>query len=54
MKGSNVTTHLKVAQLLYDPPVVLDYEVPVLLESNDILQSDQWDLTTNQVGAFLF
>lgn len=53
LAGSNVTTHLKVTQLLCDPPVVLDYEVPVLLESNESLQSEQWDLTTTQILPYI-
>lgn len=35
--------------LSFDPPPVLDYQVPVLLDPNDLFQFDQWDLTSNQV-----
>lgn len=48
----NVTTHLKVIQLRPDPPPIVDYQVPVLLEPVDVYQLDQWDLTSNQVMRY--
>ncbi|XKL63117.1 hypothetical protein PGB90_005481 [Kerria lacca] len=53
LTGSNVTTHLKVVQLRPDPPPVHDYEVPVLLESYNLYQSDRWDLTTTQLLPYI-
>ncbi len=47
--GPNITTHLKVMQLRPEPPLILDHQVPVLLESLDDYYADGWDLTSQQV-----
>uniref|UniRef100_A0A0A9Y5U1 Nitrogen permease regulator 2-like protein n=1 Tax=Lygus hesperus TaxID=30085 RepID=A0A0A9Y5U1_LYGHE len=43
------STHLKVTKIRSDPPPVLDHQVPVIVENMDVYQSEQWDLTTQQV-----
>ena len=48
-----MTTHLKVVRLAPEPKPVLDHQVPIFLESREEFQSDQWDLTTQQVLPYI-
>ncbi|KAK9504549.1 hypothetical protein O3M35_010862 [Rhynocoris fuscipes] len=47
------STHLKVINQRRGPPPVLDHQVPVFVENPDSFQTDQWDLTTQQVLPFI-
>ncbi|XP_073972377.1 nitrogen permease regulator-like 2 isoform X1 [Rhodnius prolixus] len=49
----SASTHLKVIHQRRGPPLVQDHQVPVFLESPDSFQTDQWDLTTQQVLPFI-
>lgn len=49
-----MTTHLKVVRVCSDPAQVLDHQVPVFLEPQDLFQSEQWDLTTQQVNQLFY
>lgn len=53
LEGS-ASTHLKVIHQRRGPPLVQDHQVPVFLESPDSFQTDQWDLTTQQVWKKIF
>lgn len=48
-----MTSHLKVVRLAPEPKPVLDHQVPIFLESREAFQSDQWDLTTQQVLPYI-
>lgn len=48
-----MTTHLKVVRILQDPPLVLDHHVPIFMESPELFQAEQWDLTTQKVLPFI-
>ncbi|ESO95737.1 hypothetical protein LOTGIDRAFT_188434 [Lottia gigantea] len=46
--GESCTVHLKIAQCVSDPPIIEEYDVPVLIQ--DKLVTDYtWDLTTQQI-----
>nr|XP_050859168.1 GATOR complex protein NPRL2 isoform X2 [Vespula vulgaris] len=48
-----MTSHLKVVKLAPEPKPVLDHQVPIFLEGREAFQSDQWDLTTQQVLPYI-
>ena len=48
-----MTSHLKVIKLAPEPKPVLDHQVPIFLEGREAFQSDQWDLTTQQVLPYI-
>jgi len=48
-----MTSHLKVVRLAPEPKPVLDHQVPIFLEGRETFQSDQWDLTTQQVLPYI-
>ncbi|XP_020282049.1 nitrogen permease regulator 2-like protein isoform X2 [Pseudomyrmex gracilis] len=48
-----MTSHLKVVKLAPEPKPVLDHQVPIFLENRETFQSDQWDLTTQQVLPYI-
>ncbi|BES95386.1 Nitrogen permease regulator 2 [Nesidiocoris tenuis] len=47
------TTHLKVTKLRPDPAPVLDHQVPVVVDNLDAYESEQWDLTTQQILPYI-
>ncbi|XP_029043128.1 GATOR complex protein NPRL2 isoform X2 [Osmia bicornis bicornis] len=48
-----MTSNLKVIKLAPEPKPVLDHQVPIFLEGREAFQSDQWDLTTQQVLPYI-
>lgn len=46
-------SHLKVVKLAPEPKPVFDHQVPIFLEGREAFQSDQWDLTTQQVLPYI-
>ncbi|XP_012249642.1 GATOR complex protein NPRL2 isoform X1 [Bombus vosnesenskii] len=48
-----MTSHLKVIKLAPEPKPVLDHQVPIFLEGREAFQTDQWDLTTQQVLPYI-
>lgn len=48
-----MTSHLKVIKLAPEPKPVLDHQVPIFLEGRETFQTDQWDLTTQQVLPYI-
>ncbi|XP_033330459.1 nitrogen permease regulator-like 2 isoform X2 [Megalopta genalis] len=48
-----MTSHLKVIKLAPEPKPVLDHQVPIFFEGREAFQSDQWDLTTQQVLPYI-
>uniref|UniRef100_A0A1B6CWT5 Nitrogen permease regulator 2-like protein n=2 Tax=Clastoptera arizonana TaxID=38151 RepID=A0A1B6CWT5_9HEMI len=53
LSEGTMTTHLKVVRVCSDPSPVLDHQVPVFLEPQNDFQSEQWDLTTQQVLPYI-
>ncbi|CAH0382392.1 unnamed protein product [Bemisia tabaci] len=53
LSEGKATTHLKVVKISCDPPPVYDYQVPVFVEPLEKFQSEQWDLTTQQILPFI-
>ncbi|KAL4655377.1 nitrogen permease regulator 2-like protein isoform X1 [Arapaima gigas] len=47
------TIHLKLIEQRKDPQIVQEYDVPVFTESKDQFIKSQWDLTTQQVLAYI-
>jgi len=50
--GQN-TLQLSVISMGCDPPVVFDYQVPVLTVQSNMFHPDQWDLTTTQILPYI-
>ncbi|XP_015597439.1 GATOR complex protein NPRL2 isoform X1 [Cephus cinctus] len=48
-----MTSHLKVVRQAPEPKPILDHQVPIFLEGREAFQSDQWDLTTQQVLPYI-
>lgn len=53
LSEGSMTTHLKVVRVCHDPTPVLDHHVPIFVEPLDFFQTEQWDLTTQQVLPFI-
>lgn len=48
-----MTSHLKVIKLAPEPKPVLEHQVPIFLDGREVFQTDQWDLTTQQVLPYI-